>query len=276
MLVEYLSTLCTAIALDKNSPVQCRTGCLNRAAVELMVKKRKEERPLGIRTTGGETEAVDQWDETNYGVYWFDLRARRPWAASVKRLIDIVGSLFLIVTLTPLFIILMLLIKITTPGPVTFRQRRIGFRCNEFDMYKFRTMVVGAEAMQAELDAGRDLKFFKLHNDPRITPIGRLLRRTSLDELPQLFNVLEGAMSLVGPRPLLISDLSRFPLRGQMRRFSVKPGLTGLWQVSGRSLTSEEERMRLDRDYVSNWSLLLDFRILARTLWAVVTGRGAT
>lgn len=241
-----------------------------------MVKKRKEERPLGIRTTGGETEAVDQWDETNYGVYWFDLRARRPWAASVKRLIDIVGSLFLIVTLTPLFIILMLLIKITTPGPVTFRQRRIGFRCNEFDMYKFRTMVVGAEAMQAELDAGRDLKFFKLHNDPRITPIGRLLRRTSLDELPQLFNVLEGAMSLVGPRPLLISDLSRFPLRGQMRRFSVKPGLTGLWQVSGRSLTSEEERMRLDRDYVSNWSLLLDFRILARTLWAVVTGRGAT
>lgn len=268
---------CTAIAHDNLfARVSLRVKQVKNAVQTMTTTKEREERPLGIRTTGGETEAVGQWDETSHGVYWFDLRARRPWAAHAKRLMDIVGSLLLIVLLTPLFLVLMLLIRITTPGPVAFRQRRIGFRCNEFDMYKFRTMIVGAEAMQAQLDAGRESQFFKLQNDPRITPIGRMLRRTSLDELPQLFNVLEGTMSLVGPRPLLISDLSKFPLRGQMRRFSVKPGITGLWQVSGRSLTSEEERMRLDRDYVSNWSLLLDLRILVRTVWVVVTGRGAT
>lgn len=231
--------------------------------------------PLGIRTIGSATETLDQWDETSYGVFWFDLRARRPWAARVKRLIDIVGSLALIILFAPVFLIVMLLIRLDSPGPVAFRQRRIGFRCNEFDMYKFRTMVMGAETMQEQLKA-EDAQFFKLSFDPRITRVGRLLRRTSLDELPQLFNTLEGTMSLVGPRPLLVSDLSKFPLRGQMRRFSVKPGLTGLWQVSGRSLTSEEERMRLDRDYVNEWSLWLDMKILARTVWVVITGRGAT
>ena len=231
--------------------------------------------PLGIRTIGSATETLDQWDETSHGVFWFDLRARRPWAARVKRLIDIVGSLALIILFAPVFLIVMLLIRLDSPGPVAFRQRRIGFRCNEFDMYKFRTMVMGAETMQEQLKA-EDAQFFKLSFDPRITRVGRLLRRTSLDELPQLFNTLEGTMSLVGPRPLLVSDLSKFPLRGQMRRFSVKPGLTGLWQVSGRSLTSEEERMRLDRDYVNEWSLWLDMKILARTVWVVITGRGAT
>ncbi|MBW3565126.1 MAG: sugar transferase [Acidobacteria bacterium] len=241
-----------------------------------MTDKSKEERPLGIRTIGNESEPLDEGDETSYGVYWHDLRARRPWGAHAKRLIDIIASVILIVFSAPLFIILALLIRLTSEGPVVFRQRRIGFRCIEFDMYKFRTMVVGAEAMQAELESERDSQFFKMESDPRITPIGRLLRRTSLDELPQLFNVLEGTMSLVGPRPLLLSDLSRFPLRGQMRRFSVKPGITGLWQVSGRSLTSEEERMRLDREYVNRWSLWLDVRILFRTLWVVLTGRGAT
>ncbi|HUP50390.1 MAG TPA: sugar transferase, partial [Thermoanaerobaculia bacterium] len=143
-------------------------------------------------------------------------------------------------------------------------------------MYKFRTMVAGAERLQAELQRGLTSEFFKLQSDPRVTPLGRTLRKYSLDELPQLFNVLEGTMSLVGPRPLLPSDLGKFPLRGQMRRFSVRPGITGLWQVSGRSMLSDKDRMRLDREYVSHWTLWLDLKILAKTLRAAASGRGAT
>ncbi|MDX1584376.1 MAG: sugar transferase [Thermoanaerobaculia bacterium] len=241
----------------------------------MIADEKQKSRPLGIRTVGGEVTPLESGDETAHGAYWFDLRARRPWAARTKRLIDLWGSLILIILLAPVFITIMVLIKLTSPGPVAFRQRRIGFRCNEFDMYKFRTMVVDAEKMQAELD-GHQKPFFKMTDDPRITPIGRYLRRFSLDELPQLFNVVEGTMSLVGPRPLLISDLKKFPLRGQMRRFSVKPGITGLWQVSGRSSTSDEDRLRLDREYVNHWSLWLDTKILFRTVGAVLSGRGAT
>ena len=214
-------------------------------------------------------------DDTVPGSYWFDLETRRPVAARVKRALDIALSLALVVTLAPLFLFLIALIKLTSRGPAVFVQRRIGFRCNEFDMYKFRTMVADAEHLQEMMAVARQSDFFKMPGDPRVTTLGRFLRRSSLDELPQLFNVLEGTMSLVGPRPLLLSDLKHFPLRGQMRRFSVKPGLTGLWQVSGRSATSEDERMRLDREYVNQWSLWLDIKILARTIGAVISGRGA-
>ena len=234
---------------------------------------RNERERVGIRTGPGRIEHVESADRTSLGVYWFDLQARRPVAARVKRLMDILAALVLIVLLAPLMLVLIVLIRATTPGPSTFRQRRIGFRCNEFDMYKFRTMVVNAESDQAALASESD--FFKLHSDPRVTRVGRFLRKYSLDELPQLFNVLEGTMSLVGPRPLLLSDLGKFPLRGQMRRFSVRPGLTGLWQVSGRSGTTDEERMRLDREYVTRWSLGLDLSILLRTIPAVFSGRGA-
>jgi lipopolysaccharide/colanic/teichoic acid biosynthesis glycosyltransferase len=231
---------------------------------------------VGIRAIGDRVEVLEIGDETTYGSYWFDLRTRRPYAATLKRLIDQFGSLALIVLLTPLFLLVIALIKLDSRGPAVFRQRRIGFRCNEFHMYKFRTMFADAEKLQRGLAETTGSAFFKMKDDPRITRIGRLLRRTSLDELPQLFNVLEGTMSLVGPRPLLLTDLDRFPLRGQMRRFSVRPGITGLWQVSGRSSTSEEERMRLDREYVNEWSLWLDFKIMIRTIGAVVSGRGAT
>jgi lipopolysaccharide/colanic/teichoic acid biosynthesis glycosyltransferase len=237
-------------------------------------KNRVLSEQVGIRTGASAGEPLEADDRTSLGVYWFDLRARRPVAAMVKRLIDVLGSLILIVLFAPLMFLLMVLIRATTPGPATFRQRRIGFRCNEFGMYKFRTMIAGAEAMQEALPS-ETADFFKLKSDPRVTPLGRFLRKYSLDELPQVFNVLEGTMSLVGPRPLLLSDLGKFPLRGQMRRFSVRPGLTGLWQVSGRSGTTDEERMRLDREYVNRWSLLLDLWILLRTIPAVFSGRGA-
>ena len=230
---------------------------------------------MGIQTTGVHIHSLGTDDRTIHGSYWFDLETRRPFAARAKRVFDFCGALILIVLLAPLFLLLVALIKLTSRGPAFFVQRRIGFRCNEFDMYKFRTMVVDAEHQQEILAAARQSDFFKLPDDPRITGLGRFLRRYSLDELPQLFNVLEGKMSLVGPRPLLVSDLQMFPLRGQMRRFSVRPGLTGLWQVSGRSSTSEEERMRLDREYVNHWSFWLDLKILAQTFGAVVSGRGA-
>lgn len=229
---------------------------------------------VGIRTSSGRAEHVESTDRTSLGVYWFDLQARRPVAARVKRLIDILVAMTLIVLLAPLMLGLIVLIRSTSPGPSTFRQRRIGFRCNEFDMYKFRTMVVNADSEQDALAAGGS-DFLKIHADPRITRVGRVLRKYSLDELPQLFNVVEGTMSLVGPRPLLLSDLGKFPLRGQMRRFSVRPGLTGLWQVSGRSGTTDEQRMQLDREYVTRWSLGLDLSILLRTIPAVFSGRGA-
>jgi lipopolysaccharide/colanic/teichoic acid biosynthesis glycosyltransferase len=238
--------------------------------------RRQARHVLGIRTTPTRAEPVAAGDRTLHGTYWFDLRTRRPAAAVTKRVIDVIGSLTLIVIFAPLMILIIAAIRIASRGPAVFVQRRIGFRCGEFGMYKFRTMVVSAESLQQKLAEESGSEFFKLPNDPRVTPIGRFLRRFSLDELPQLFNVLEGTMSLVGPRPLLLSDLEKFPLRGQMRRFSVRPGLTGLWQVSGRSLTTDEERMKLDREYVNHWSLWLDFTILLRTIGAVLTGRGAT
>ncbi len=142
-------------------------------------------------------------------------------------------------------------------------------------MYKFRTMYTGAHAREAELARQEGRAFLKIASDPRITRLGRFLRRYSLDELPQLFNVLEGTMSLVGPRPLLLTDLDRFPRRSQMRRFSVKPGMTGLWQVSGRSSCTDQQRMELDRQYVNEWSLGLDLRILLRTVRVVLSGRNA-
>ena len=234
----------------------------------------RTKRAMGIRATSVRIEALDPRDETLHGTYWFDLRTRRPLAARVKRVFDIFGALALIVLLAPLMLLLAALVKLTSAGPAFFVQRRIGFRCNEFGMYKFRTMIADAERLQAEL-AGDDSLYFKLHHDPRVTPLGRFLRRYSLDELPQLFNVLEGTMSLVGPRPLLVSDLDRLPMRGQMRRFSVLPGITGLWQVSGRSATTDQERMQLDREYINEWSLWLDVKILVRTLAVVLNGRGA-
>ena len=209
------------------------------------------------------------------GSYYYDLVTRHPVGARAKRAMDLIGATILFTLLSPLFLLIMFLVKVTSRGPIIFRQRRIGFRCHEFGMYKFRTMYDGAHLKEKELAEKSGGSFLKLKNDPRVTPIGRFLRKYSLDELPQLCNVLEGTMSLVGPRPLLVSDLDKLPRRSTLRRFATPPGITGLWQVCGRSSCTEQKRLQLDREYVDRWSLGLDLKILFRTVSVVVTGRDA-
>ena len=196
---------------------------------------------------------------------------------AVKRCIDIIGAIVGIIGFSPLMVITAVAIKLTSPGPVLFTQERYGLNKRRFRMYKFRTMVDDAESLQAGLESRNESTgpAFKIRNDPRITPIGRILRKTSLDELPQFFNVLRGEMSLVGPRPLPKRDVSRFDSASLMRRFSVKPGLTCLWQVNGRCDTNFNRWIALDLKYIDEWSLGLDFKILAMTLPAVLSGKGA-
>jgi lipopolysaccharide/colanic/teichoic acid biosynthesis glycosyltransferase len=200
--------------------------------------------------------------------------AKRPAAALVKRALDVGLASVLLVLTAPIVLLASLLVGLTSPGPAIFRQRRIGYRCRTFEMFKLRTMVLGAEKLEDQLAQGGSA-FLKIKDDPRTTPLGRILRKFSIDELPQLYNVLRGDMSLVGPRPLLLSDFEKFPRRGQMRRFSVKPGITGLWQVSGRSRCTDEERIRLDLEYVERRSLRLDLEILVRTVPVTLSGDGA-
>lgn len=181
-----------------------------------------------------------------------------------------------IAVLSPLLLLIAVLIKMSGEGPVLFRQTRVGRGGREFTVLKFRTMVADAEARRMELLAANDNDgvLFKIRHDPRVTRVGRRLRRYSLDELPQLFNVLRGEMSLVGPRPPLPSEVAQYG--GDVyRRLVVKPGLTGLWQVSGRSDLSWEESVRLDLRYVDNWSLALDLQIMWKTWSAVFRGSGA-
>jgi len=171
-----------------------------------------------------------------------------------------------------------LIIRTTSKGPVVFRQRRAGRFGKPFVMYKFRSMTNDAEMRQAELEAFNQMQgpVFKVESDPRITPVGRWLRRTSFDELPQLVNVLKGEMSFVGPRPLPLYEVAKFENTAQRRRLSVKPGLTCLWQVSGRNAVRDfRDWVRLDLDYIDRWSLGLDLKILLRTIPAVILGLGA-
>jgi exopolysaccharide biosynthesis polyprenyl glycosylphosphotransferase len=199
------------------------------------------------------------------------------WPVFIKRIFDIVVSFFGIIFLSPVLLIVAALIRLTSPGPVFFTQKRLGLNKRRFDVYKFRTMVVDAEARMRDIEHLNEVSgpVFKIKNDPRITPIGRLLRKTSIDELPQLFNVLKGEMSLVGPRPLPLRDYEGFNKDRQRRRFSVKPGITCLWQIRGRSSIPFEQWMELDLQYIDKWSLWLDLEILMRTIPAVLRGSGA-
>jgi len=193
-----------------------------------------------------------------------------------KRLFDVAVAVALLLALSPLFLALFFLIKASGRGPVVFRQRRIGQGCREFKMYKFRSMRHGTDLMQNTMIADAQHGcFFKLKSDPRVTPFGKWLRRSSLDELPQLWNILKGDMSLVGPRPLLVSELQRTPTMASHIRFCAKPGLTGLWQVSGRSNCTDEARLRLDSEYTRHRGFALDLKILVKTLPAVLSGDGA-
>lgn len=196
----------------------------------------------------------------------------------LKRVLDIFVSLLLLLLLSPLFLIVAIIIKVSSPGPVFFIQDRLGLNKRIFRLYKFRTMVQNAEEMQKDLESlnEADGPVFKIKNDPRITREGRFLRITSIDELPQLINVLKGDMSLVGPRPLPVRDYKGFDQRWFNRRFSVRPGLTCIWQVDGRSDIPFEKWIQLDLRYIDTWSLPLDFQILLKTIPAVMRCRGAS
>ena len=195
----------------------------------------------------------------------------------LKRAIDVLGASMAMILALPVMLLAATAIKLTSPGPLLFVQERYGFNRRRFRMFKFRTMVADAEAAQAGLEHRNEAggPVFKIKDDPRITAVGRFLRRSSIDELPQLFNVLRGDMSLVGPRPLPVRDVHRFSEAALMRRFSMRPGITCLWQISGRSNVGFDDWIKLDLRYIDEWSLTRDFLILARTLPAVLKGNGA-
>jgi exopolysaccharide biosynthesis polyprenyl glycosylphosphotransferase len=207
----------------------------------------------------------------------------------IKRAIDIMGALAGIILFSPMLLIIALLIKITSCGPILFRQSRMGFLGKKFTFLKFRSMYADCsearhreyvtnlikkniEALQQEPECK---PLYKMNKDPRITPFGHFLRKSSLDELPQLFNVLKGDMSLVGPRPPIPYEVEKYENWHFRRVLEVKPGITGLWQVEGRSSTTFDEMVRLDIAYVNNFSLWLDLKILFKTIWVVFSGKGA-
>jgi lipopolysaccharide/colanic/teichoic acid biosynthesis glycosyltransferase len=196
----------------------------------------------------------------------------------VKRCLDVVLSALLLTVLAPVFALLAILIRLDSKGPVFFRQERVGYGGKRFRMLKFRTMCIDADTQKeslAHLNHTSDPRLFKIPNDPRITRVGRLLRRWSVDELPQLINVLFGHMTLVGPRPFFESDFVSYE-EHHFRRLGAKPGITGLWQVSGRSAVVDfEEVVRLDQQYINQWSPWLDLKILIRTFPAVLRRTGA-
>ncbi len=194
-----------------------------------------------------------------------------------KRAFDLIAGAIVLVVVAPVMLAAAIAVRLTSPGPVLFVQERYGLNKRRFRMYKFRSMVVDAEARLQQLEHLNEKAgpIFKIRDDPRLTPIGRFLRKTSIDELPQLFNVLKGDMSLVGPRPMSLRDVGLFSEAWLMRRFSVRPGITGLWQVSGRSNLTFEDWVALDLKYIDEWSLALDLGILVRTVPVVLRGTGA-
>lgn len=195
----------------------------------------------------------------------------------IKRVADLVLSCLLLMLLSPLLIAVAVLIKLTSPGPVMFSQERVGRNKRRFRIYKFRSMVANAEMEKEKLVHLNEMDgpVFKIRTDPRVTPLGRFIRRTSIDELPQLLNVLCGDMSLVGPRPPLPTEVEMYEWLYH-QRLSIKPGLTCLWQVNGRNQISFQEWMELDKQYIDNWSLWLDLKILVKTVPVVLLGKGAS
>jgi lipopolysaccharide/colanic/teichoic acid biosynthesis glycosyltransferase len=204
-----------------------------------------------------------------------------PASSAIKRSMDIVGAFFVLLLMSPFLLVIAALIRLDSKGPILFRQRRVGLGGQEFWCLKFRTMVPDAEARLRDLEARNESAggvLFKIKADPRVTPLGRILRRTSLDEFPQLWNVLRGEMSLVGPRPLQLRDsekLEQVDPEGYVRRLTVLPGVTGPWQVGGRSDVDCARMLELDLDYVDRWSVATDLGILFKTVLVVLAGRGA-
>ena len=206
----------------------------------------------------------------------FETTVAKEWQLFIKRAFDIIASGLGLIILSPLFLIVAVLIKVTSPGPVLYLQKRVGLNDRRFALYKFRSMYKGSHEKLSELAEKNEAKgpIFKMKKDPRITPFGRFMRKFSIDELPQLFNVFVGEMSLVGPRPPLPQEVAQYE-PWQRRRLSMRPGITCIWQVSGRSKIGFDEWMKLDLVYIDNWSLSLDFKILCRTVPVVLFGIGA-
>ena len=216
-------------------------------------------------------------DDRFFNIHMFFWHFTVKMSYGIKRFVDILFSMTALIFLSPLFLILAILIKVTSPGPVFFVQVRVGRFGRHFYFYKFRSMYMDAEQRKAELlskNQSRDGVIFKMKDDPRITPIGKILRKTSMDELPQFLNVLFGDMSLVGPRPPVPSEVMQYSLE-ERKRLNVQPGLTCLWQVSGRSEIPFKKQVSLDKQYIGSRSLKLDLLILLRTIPAILSGRGA-
>ena len=196
---------------------------------------------------------------------------------AIKRLIDIICSFVGILVLSPLFIIIAIIVKFTSKGPIFFSQKRVGRNGKEFDMYKFRSMVVNAEELKEKLAAQNEMSgpMFKMKDDPRVTKVGKFIRKTSLDELPQLWNVLKGDMSLVGPRPSLPKEVAQFE-KWMYKRLSVKPGLTCFWQVSGRNNIDFEDWMKLDIKYVDERNIWIDIKLIFKTVLVLFGDKNAS
>ena len=219
---------------------------------------------------------VDYLDDT--AVLTLQTGTPASFGLGIKRAIDAICAALALVILAPVLALIALIVKLESPGPVFFLQERVGMGRKKFRLFKFRTMALDAEARLQEIEQHNEVRgaAFKMKNDPRVTRAGHILRRLSLDELPQLLNVLKGDMSLVGPRPLPLRDVERFSARWQMRRFSVKPGLTCLWQANGRHQIGFDHWMELDLQYIDHWSLKLDFEIIMKTIPTVLRGTGAS
>jgi exopolysaccharide biosynthesis polyprenyl glycosylphosphotransferase len=210
-------------------------------------------------------------------IHYLSVRSK-PFQMLLKRTFDLASSFTALALLSPLFVVVALLVKFTSRGPIFFKQQRVGLHGRTFHMLKFRSMVANAEELKARLAAANEMQggpVFKIRRDPRITGVGRFIRKYSIDELPQLINVLRGEMSVVGPRPPIPSEVAKYEA-WQRRRLSVRPGLTCVWQVSGRNEISFEEWMYLDMQYIDHWSLAQDFQLILKTVPVVLTGRGAS
>ncbi len=217
-----------------------------------------------------------QTDWDGFPLMIFETTFGQEWQLFIKRSVDLSASALGLIILSPVFLIVSLLIKITSPGPIFFKQKRVGLNGRIVTLYKLRSMFKDAAEQQAELEHLNEMDgpVFKIKNDPRITPLGRILRKTSIDELPQLFNVVMGHMSLIGPRPPIPEEVEKYEV-WQRRRLSMRPGITCLWQAGGRNKVSFEKWMELDLEYIDNWSLWLDCKILMKTIPVVLFGIGA-
>ncbi len=220
---------------------------------------------------------IKQTNFEEFPLLEFETFHASEWQLFIKRVMDIIISLFMLILLSPVFLITAIAIKIDSKGPVLFKQTRSGLNGRKFTLYKFRSMIVGAEMKKKLLEQMNEMDgpVFKIKRDPRITRVGRIIRKFSIDELPQLFNVLKGDMSIVGPRPPLPVEVEMYEL-WQRRRLSLKPGLTCIWQVSGRNNINFDRWMEMDLEYIDSWSLWLDIKILFKTVFVVLFGYGAS